>query len=94
MAYKTDFKNDVLNTDVNTQRTYNIVDKDGNVIFENVSFIDTTAYLVVGDSFGASEANALNEGVKTVTEALDNGKVRFKVDDDGEVLVSTYTEEA
>ena len=93
MALKTDFKDDVLNTDVNPRRTFNIMDKDGNVLFENVSLVDTTSYLVVGDSFGATEANALNEGVNTVVDALDNGKVRFKADGE-DLTYSVYTEEA
>lgn len=57
----TDFKDDVLNEDVNTRRRYQMIYNDDGT----VSFEDVTAYSQVGSEFGAKEVNeertAINE---------------------------------
>ena len=63
MALKTDYKDDVLDTSVNTQRKYNMIQNDDGT----VSFEDVTEYLQTGDSFGAQEINELVGRVLTVT---------------------------
>ena len=60
MAIKTTYKDDVLNTDVNENRVFNIVDNEGNVIYENVSFVDVSDYTQEGDSYGAAAINEEN----------------------------------
>lgn len=68
---KTDYKDDVLDTSVNSKRTFNIVDQDGNIIFENVTLNDTTAYSQIGDSFGALDINSTNEAIEQVSSDLE-----------------------
>lgn len=63
MALKTDYKDDVLDTSVNTRRKYNMIQNDDGT----VSLEDVTTYLQVGDSFGAQEINDLVGRVLTVT---------------------------
>lgn len=67
---KTDYKDDVLDTSVNSKRTFNIVDQDGNIIFENVTLNDTTVYSQIGDSFGALDINSTNEAIEQVNSDL------------------------
>ena len=56
---RTDYKDDVLDTSVNTQRKYQMTtNEDG-----TVSFTDVTEYSQVGDTFGAADVNAMNEAV-------------------------------
>ena len=65
---KTDYVNDVLDTDVNTERTYNLVDANGNIIYEGVKIRETTAFTTVGNPYGAPEINEQNtviNGLKT-----------------------------
>lgn len=68
---KTDYKDDVLDTSVNSKRTFNIVDQDGNIIFENVTLNDTTVYSQIGDSFGALDINSTNEAIEQVSSNLE-----------------------
>ena len=63
MALKTDYKDDVLDTSVNTKRKYNMIQNDDGT----VSFEDATTYLQEGDSFGAQEINDLVGRVLTFT---------------------------
>ena len=56
---RTDYKDDVLDTSVNTQRKYQMITNADNT----VSFVDVTEYTQVGDTFGAVDVNALNEAV-------------------------------
>ena len=63
MALKTDYKDDVLDTSVNTQRKYKMIQNDDGT----VSFEDVTEYLQTGDSFGAQEMNELVGRVLTFT---------------------------
>ena len=54
---KTDYKDDVLDTSANERRKFQMITNDDGT----VSFVDVTDYLQTGDSFGASELNAMNE---------------------------------
>ena len=63
---RTDYKDDILNTDVNTQRKYRIVENgDGTVSFE-----DVTEYKQVGDNFGAADINKTNLAIDELNNAL------------------------
>lgn len=54
---KTDYIDDVLDTEKNTRRKYNMItNSDGTVSLE-----DVTEYTQVGDSFGSKDINATNE---------------------------------
>lgn len=57
---KTDYVNDVLDTDVNTERTYNIVDSQGNIIYANARIRETTVFTTEGEPYGAPEINEQN----------------------------------
>lgn len=66
MSLKTDYVNDVLNTDVNTKRRYNMItNSDGTVSFE-----DVTTYTTEGDTFGAGDINDTNEAVNTLDSTV------------------------
>lgn len=68
---KTDYKDDVLDTSVNTKRRYNMItNADGTVSFE-----DVTAYLQNGDIFGAADINSVNVAANHAQNAL--GGVSF-----------------
>lgn len=59
---KTDYKDDVLDTAVNTNRRYTMTDNgDG-----TVSFTDVTTYTQNGDSFGSADINASNARVNEI----------------------------
>lgn len=63
---KTDYKDQLLNTSVNTERKYNMLENsDG-----TVSFADATVYSQNGDTFGASDINAVNEEINSIGEDL------------------------
>lgn len=63
MALKTDYKDDVLDTSVNTVRKYNMITNDDGT----VSLEDATVYLQKGDEFGAQEVNELIGRILTVS---------------------------
>lgn len=61
MALKTDYKDDILDVSQNTKRKYTMIEnQDG-----TVSFDDETVYSQEGDSFGASDINAITEAVNS-----------------------------
>lgn len=65
---KTTYKDDVLDTTVNTQRKFKMIqNEDGTVSFE-----DVTIYSQEGDSFGALDINATNEAICEVNNNLAN----------------------
>lgn len=70
MALKTDFKDDVLDTSVNTVRKYNMITNDDGT----VSLEDATTYLQNGDEFGAQEINATNARVEECFQSVSDGK--------------------
>lgn len=67
---RTDYKDDVLDTSVNTQRKYQMTtNEDG-----TVSFTDVTEYSQVGDTFGAADVNEMNEAVNSCFQSVSDGK--------------------
>lgn len=56
---RTDYKDDLLDTSVNTQRKYRMVTNDDGT----VSFEDATVYTQNGDTFGASDINAVTQNL-------------------------------
>ncbi len=85
------YVDDVLDTDVNTTRIYNIVDGDGNIVAENIKLVDQTTYTQNGTDFGAADINATNEAINQLnsnltannnqfTASYQNNKYGFTVD--------------
>ena len=79
-ALRTDYKDDLLDTAVNTQRKYNMVtNADG-----TVSFVDATTYAQNGDSFGAADINAINDKINNSINGIElrivDGKPQFRYD--------------
>lgn len=68
---KTDYKNDVLATSQQGKRTFNIVGKNGEILFEDVHIEDTSKYLQVGDEYGSDVINEINEYVNQMDNKLD-----------------------
>ena len=66
MALKTDYKDDVLDTSVNTNRKYSILQN----IDGTVSLLDASVYTQNGDTFGAGDINATNAKVNELEEKL------------------------
>lgn len=63
---RTDYKDEILDASVNTQRKYRQVDNgDG-----TVSFVDVTEYSQQGDSFGAGDVNTTNAVVNTCLQIV------------------------
>lgn len=79
MAYtplSTSYKNDILDTDANTEVRYQVTEHSSNVI----SLEDVTVYTQVGDTFDASVLNGINSTVNGVGEDVDDllaGKVNL-----------------
>lgn len=78
---KTDYKDQLLDTSVNTQRKYLQVDNgDG-----TISLVDETAYTQEGDSFGAGDINATNAVVNKCLQVVswnpETGKLVTKTSD-------------
>lgn len=66
ITLKTDYKDDVLDTNKNTQRKYQMIqNEDG-----TVSFVDVTEYSQEGDSFGSSDINATNLAIEELNSKL------------------------
>lgn len=56
---RTDYKDQLLDTSVNTERKYDLVDSDGNVVQSGVFLRDITQYSQTGDTFGAADINKI-----------------------------------
>lgn len=71
---RTDYKDDVLDTTVNTQRKYQMTNNEDGT----VSFTDVTQYTQVGDSFGALDVNAMNGAIAENAGAIEelNGELK------------------
>ncbi|MEE1078530.1 MAG: hypothetical protein UIC64_05695 [Agathobacter sp.] len=65
-----EYKDQILDTSVNTKRVYNIVDSDGNIVAENISFEDKTVYSQEGTEFGAKEVNEIYKAIDEVNSSL------------------------
>ena len=60
---RTDYRDDVLDTSVNTKRKFNMItNSDGTVSFE-----DVTEYSQVGDSYGSTDINETNGTVNELS---------------------------
>lgn len=57
MGFKTDYKDDIINTTSNEKRQYEMIQNDNGT----VSFNDVTVYEQVGDILGAKELNEISE---------------------------------
>lgn len=67
---RTDYKDDVLAPSMNGKRQFNIVDSEGNILFEDIHIEDTSSYVTVGDHYGGDTINEQN----TKINSLDSGK--------------------
>lgn len=68
MALKVDFKDDILNENVNSRRKYNLIyNSDG-----TVSLQDATAYTQEGDLFGGGEINTTNKAVNDLGTSINS----------------------
>lgn len=84
---KTDYKDDVLDTEVNELRKYQMIqNEDG-----TVSFVDVTEYLQVGDSFGSADVNAITLALEEF-EGVRNLKTYTNVTQLGLTQDNTLTE--
>lgn len=75
---KTDYKDDILNTDVNVNRKFNIVRSNGTVVEQNVELRETTTFKQTGDSFGAKDINETNKAIVGLQTEVDDvrGQIR------------------
>lgn len=92
---RTNFKDDILSTAEQGTRKFNIVDANGNVLYEGVHLEDISNYLQVGDEYGADEINEQNEAIKNLssdkldkTGASTNNTVAYTSADDATVFNS------
>lgn len=67
---RTNFKDDILSTAEQGTRKFNIVDANGNVLYEGVHLEDVSNYLQVGDEYGADEINEQNEAINNHTNII------------------------
>ena len=82
---KTNYKDRLLDTSVNTERKFNLVDSGGNVIASGVSLRDITQYSQEGDTFGAADINKITA---TINEQNNNlGGLSFYEDEEGNKYV-------
>lgn len=65
---KTDYKEDILETSQQGKRTFNIVSKTGEILFEDVHIEDVSKYTQVGDEYGQAIINAQNEAINKVAK--------------------------
>ena len=70
--FRTDYKDQLLDSSVNTKRKYDLVDESGNVVAQNVSFEDKTAYSQNGDTFGAAEVNKIHKELNGLNDSLED----------------------
>lgn len=67
MAYKflpTNFKDDIINEEINERRKYRIIHNDDGT----VSFEDATDYLQKGDLFGGGNVNDINDQINRINQ--------------------------
>lgn len=67
---KTDYKDQLLDTSVNTERKFNLVDSGGNVIASGVTLRDITQYSQAGDTFGAADVNKITTEINGINTNL------------------------
>lgn len=66
MALKTDYKNTVVDSDVNPRQKFNMITNDDGT----VSFEDVTTYKQVGDAFDAADINETNTEVNKIDTSV------------------------
>lgn len=66
MALKTNYVDDILNTEKNTMRKYKEVANADNT----KSFMDVTEYKQIGDNFGAADVNTQNKAINNMEESI------------------------
>lgn len=71
---KTNYKDRLLDTSVNTERKFNLVGSDGNVIASGVSLRDITQYSQAGDTFGAADINKITAKINEQNNNLTQQK--------------------
>lgn len=76
---RTDYKDEILDVSVNTQRKYRQVDNgDG-----TISFVDVTVYSQKGDTFGAGDVNKINSSlVDLITGTIPSGETSITLTDE------------
>lgn len=82
MGFKTDYKDDIINTTSNEKRQYEMIQNDNGT----VSFNDVTVYEQVGDTLGAKELNEISEKLNISGERIRYNNVTDMVqilNDDG-----------
>lgn len=73
---RVDYKDDILDSSVNTKRKYNIIEnEDGTKSLEDVS-----VYTQNGDSFGAADINKTNQAVLDLNSSLEWVKIYNRPD--------------
>lgn len=65
---KTDYKEDILETSQQGKRTFNIVSKTGEILFEDVHIEDVSKYTQVGDEYGQAIINAQNNAINEISK--------------------------
>ena len=63
---RTDYKSDILMPVQQDKRTFNILDSNNNILYENVHIEDNSQYLQVGDEYGSDIINAQNTAINTL----------------------------
>ena len=81
MALKTDYVDAVLDTSENTERVFDILDSNGNVVYSNVHLEEKTVYDTVGSPFGALDTNAIT---KALTDETADVSFQFGIDGNGD----------
>lgn len=82
MGFKTDYKDDIINTTSNEKRQYEMIQNNNGT----VSFNDVTVYEQVGDTLGAKELNEISEKLNISGERIRYNNVTDMVqilNDDG-----------
>lgn len=74
MSLRTDYTDDILDLDQNTNRKYTITNNQDN----SVSFTDVTAYEQVGSTFGAADFNATNTKVNELENSFSQALTDLK----------------
>lgn len=83
---KTDYKDDVLDTSQNINRTFTIKDSSGNILYQDCQIEETTVFETEGDEMNAQVINNTNTEVNNLNDNLtadDDLKFRFATDGEG-----------
>ena len=80
MALKTDYKDDILDSSVNVNRTFSIIDNTtGQIIYPNVSLEETTVFSQEGDSHTSQITNEQNTEINQINASLTVGIVGSQI---------------